>query len=107
MTRALPTELTEELKRGLRTIYAERLKDVILYGSSARGEATEHSDIDLAIVLSGPVQPGQEIERMLEFITDLNLTYGILISIYPVSEEAFDSVRSPLLLNIQREGVTL
>ena len=39
---------------------------IILYGSYARGSATEDSDIDLLIVLEGKVKPGEEIDRMIE-----------------------------------------
>ncbi len=91
-------------KKGLGILYGVRLKQVILYGSWARGEATIDSDIDLLVVLAGQVQPGREIDRMIELITDVNLEYGVLLSIYPVSAEAYASIDSPLLLNVRREG---
>lgn len=40
----------EEIKSYLIGIYKERIKQVILYGSYARGDATEDSDIDLLLV---------------------------------------------------------
>jgi predicted nucleotidyltransferase len=86
-------------------LYGSRLKNIILYGSFARGHATEDSDIDLAIVLEGNVTPGREIDRLIDVVTDLNLNYGVLISVYPVSEENYDSLNSPLLMNIRREGI--
>jgi len=54
----------------------KRLRKVILYGSRARGEAKEDSDIDLAIVLEGGVVPGEEIDRMVDIITEVNLKYS-------------------------------
>lgn len=98
-------DILRDVKTDLRGLYGNRLRDVILYGSWARGEATADSDIDLAVVLQGQVSPGQEIDRMIDAITDLNLKHGILISVYPVSEESYATVRSPLLINIHREGV--
>lgn len=94
-------EFREEIKR----LYGRRLKKVILYGSWARGEATEESDIDVLIVLRGRVVPGAEIDRMIDIITDINLKHSVLISIYPVSEEDYSTVNSPLLINVRREGV--
>jgi len=83
-----------------------RLKKVVLYGSYARGQANdEHSDIDLAIVLEGDVAAGKEIDRLIDVITDINLYYGVLLSVYPVSEENYRSVNSPLLLNLRKEGI--
>ncbi len=94
-----------EFRQAIQRLYAERLKDIILYGSWARGEATAHSDIDVVVVLSGNVTPGAEIDRMIEIITDVNLRHGVLISVYPVSEQDYIGLDSPLLLNVRREGV--
>ena len=89
----------------VRSLYADRLKRVILYGSCARNEATVDSDIDLAVVLAGEVIPGKEINRMIDIITDINLEYDVLLSVYPVSEEDYLNRNSPLLINIRREGI--
>lgn len=94
-----------EFRQAIQRLYAERLKDIILYGSWARGEATAHSDIDVVVVLSGNVTPGAEIDRMIEIITDVNLRHGVLIAVYPVSEQDYIGLDSPLLLNVRREGV--
>ena len=97
--------LLEEFKKEIKKLYGERLKQIILYGSYARGDFTEGSDIDLLIVLRGKVVPGREIDRMIDIITEINLKYGVLISVYPVSEEDYKKVNSPLLINVRREGV--
>ena len=98
-------EAIKEFKTEIQKLYGQRLKDVILYGSWARDEATVESDIDLIVVLAGDVVPGQEIDRMIEVITEINLTHNVLISVYPVSEEAYSTLNSPLLLNVRKEGV--
>jgi predicted nucleotidyltransferase len=98
-------EAIKEFKTEIQKLYGQRLKEVILYGSWARDEATSESDIDLIVVLTGDVVPGQEIDRMIEVITEINLTHNVLISVYPVSEEAYATVNSPLLMNVRREGI--
>ena len=98
-------EAIDDFIKGARSVYADRLKRVILYGSRARNEATTDSDIDLAVVLAGDVTPGKEIDRMIDLITDVNLEYGVLLSVYPVSEEDYVNRNSPLLINIRREGI--
>jgi len=96
----------KEFKQQIAELYGQRLKKVVLYGSYARGQANdEHSDIDLAVVLAGAVEPCKEIDRMADIFTDLNLEHNALIAVYPVSEENYNSVNSPLLLNICEEGV--
>lgn len=97
--------IIEEFKTRLRELYGKKLKNIILYGSWARGDAKEHSDIDLAVLLEGEVNPGREIDRMIEIITDLQLRYNTLISVYPVSMKNYRSINSPLLMNLHREGI--
>lgn len=94
-----------EFSHRAQSLYGDRLKCLLIYGSFARNEATADSDIDLAVVLSGDVVPGKEIDRMIDIITDVNLDYGVLLSVYPVSETDYHSRNSPLLINIRREGI--
>jgi predicted nucleotidyltransferase len=103
-------EIGHILKRfaqDLKELYGERLKNLILYGSWARKQATPDSDIDLAIVLEGDVKASKEIDRLIDIITDINLKYDVLLSVYPVSEKDYTSLNSPLLLNIRKEGVAV
>ncbi|MGB3458358.1 MAG: nucleotidyltransferase domain-containing protein [Halobacteriota archaeon] len=98
-------DILKEFREEVENLYESRLKSIILYGSWARGDATEDSDIDLLIVLEGKVIPGKEIDKMIDIITEINLKHGVLISIYPVSEEDYSTINSPLLINVRREGV--
>lgn len=99
------SDILNEFREELESLYQKRLKSVILYGSWARGDATEDSDIDVLIVLEGRVIPGKEIDRIIDIITEINLKHGVLISVYPVSEEDYSTINSPLLINVRREGV--
>jgi predicted nucleotidyltransferase len=98
-------EILKEFREEIEKLYGKRLKDIILYGSWARGEAKEESDIDLLVVLKGEVMPGKEIDRMIDIITEINLKYGVLLSVFPVSEEEYSTVNSPLLINVRKEGM--
>ena len=98
--------IVEEFKKEIEKLYGDKLKNVILYGSWARGKATEDSDIDLLILLEGKIISGKEIDRMIDIITDINLKYGVLISVYPISEKDYLTVNSPLLINARKEGIS-
>jgi predicted nucleotidyltransferase len=98
-------QIIREFVQKAQELYGDRLRQVLLYGSCARNEATAESDIDLAVVLAGDVVPGKEIDRMIDIITDINLEHGVLLSVYPVSEENYRSKNSLLLINIRREGI--
>lgn len=100
-------KIIKEFKEKIQALYGSRVKNVLLYGSWARGDAGKDSDIDIVVVLEGEVIPGREIDRMIDIITEINLRYGILISVYPISERMYFSVKSPLLLNVKKEGINV
>ena len=100
-------KILAQFQKELKKIYGQRLLKIILYGSYALGRADKDSDLDVAVVLKGKVNPGKEIDRMLDVLVDLNLKYQVLVSVYPVSEKDFQSRPSPLLINIRNEGVAL
>ena len=97
----------KELKRRLTELYGPKLKEILLFGSWARNEGTTESDIDLLIILEDDIIPGQEIDRMIDIITDINLAYNTLISVIPVSKKSYNEVNSPLFLNVRKEGIPL
>lgn len=99
--------LLQELRGGLEELYGDRLVQLVLYGSHARQQATEDSDIDVMVVLSGEISPATEVFRMGEIKTRLNLKHDDLISVLPVSEADFKVKTSPLLENVRREGVSV
>jgi predicted nucleotidyltransferase len=99
------TAILAELRHQMVALYGDRLIRVILYGSQARGDAEPGSDIDVLIVLKGPVDPGDEIERVGGFTARPSLQHNVVISCAFVSDERFRGEQSPFLLNVRREGV--
>jgi len=99
------TAIVSELRQHLEALYNERLAQIVLFGSQARGDAVSGSDIDVLVVLQGPVRPGQEIARTGEATALLSLKYDTVISCTFVSADRYTTERSPLLLNVRREGV--
>ena len=53
----------------------------------------------------GSLEPGKEIDRMIDIIAEINLKYNVLISVYPVSAEDYLTLKTPLLMNARKEGV--
>jgi predicted nucleotidyltransferase len=78
---------------------------MLLFGSQARGDAEPGSDIDVLIVLQGPVNPGEEIVRTGALTAALSLQHNVVLSRVFVSAEQFSGEQSPLLLNVRREGI--
>jgi predicted nucleotidyltransferase len=97
----------QDLRGSLQEIYGDRLIHLILFGSHARQEATDDSDIDVMVVLQDPVSPGDEIFRMSAVKTDLNLKHDVLISVIPISESDYQTRHTPLLNTIYQEGIAM
>lgn len=100
-------QVLQEFRRGLETIYGPRLAGLYLFGSQARGDALPDSDVDVLVVLQGPVNPHEEIHRLSAFKTQLGLKYDVVISCVYVSEAEYRRGETPLLRNVLREGVPL
>ncbi len=104
MNEKLQTILTE-LKAKLTAEYGNRLVNVILFGSQARGDATPESDIDVMIVLKDEVNPFAEIDRTGRIASELSLKYDTLVSRTFLSEQEYRQKQSSFLFNVRREGV--
>ena len=108
MNRLIPPrvdKLVQELKVGLIRIYGERLKGVYIYGSYARGEERNDSDIDVMIVLEDYDSYGKEIDRTGELVSRLSLEYGISISRVIMKEIQWKGSDTPLLRNVRMDGI--
>ena len=96
--------LLEELKAALGDLYGERLARVVLYGSFARGEATDASDVDVLVVLRGAVDERTEIKRTSEMLYALQTEHRELIALLPISWGEYHARAHPLMVNVRREG---
>lgn len=94
----------DEFARRLREELGDAVHEIVLYGSTARGEATETSDVDVLVVVDGPIREDQrEVVSRLAF--DVGLEYDVAISYHVQSRERFESRRSdPFLQNVRRDG---
>ena len=95
------------LKQELKKHYGDRLKQLIMFGSQARGDAHPDSDIDVLVVLKGEVNAGEEIEKTGPIIARLSLEKDAVISCIFMDECRFIHRSGPLLRNIRKEGIIL
>lgn len=96
-----------DFKRVVKEIYGHRLKRIVLYGSHARGDASEDSDIDILLVLGDPVDPVEERTRLSELILELCLEHDVVLSVLPIGESIYTTGGQPFLHNVRREGVVV
>ena len=96
-------------------IMVERIVDgfdpirVTLFGSRARGDFTRHSDVDLLVVLDGPIDPMDRRETtiaMRSALGDLVVAKDIVVTT-PDEIERRGNFAGNVLYYALREGVTL
>ena len=92
----------------LRRQCPELIDQIYLYGSVARGDAKNNSDIDVFVALAQPATP-QEIAAIRETALDLSIVFGCALHplIVPPSAMAWHRRGSSLWLNVQRDGIEL
>ena len=107
MNRKVPLrirKLMKELKAGLIRIYGDRLKAVYLYGSYARGDYRQGSDVDVMILLKDYKNYWEEIRKTSELMSDVSLEYDLLVSRIFMTEAKWQKPDTPLLRNIHQDG---
>jgi uncharacterized protein len=99
--RSMLTQLREQLQ----ALYDRRLRKVVLFGSQARGDAGPESDVDVLVVLDGPVDAWGEITRTSWIVSDLSLQHNVVISCVFMDSGDFDAGREPLCNAVHQEGI--
>ena len=80
----------------------------VLYGSRARGDYDEWSDIDIAVIVPGLTSPLKH--AVLDVIADVELEHDVVLSTLVISLGEFERLKQRerrIALDIDNEGVVL
>ena len=97
-------EPIEEFVRRVMEKYRNKIDNIILFGSVARGEAKEDSDIDILVVWNGNEAEGWRAMTGLAF--DVLLDAGEYISIKVLGLDDL-KVENPFVKNVMAEGIKI
>ncbi len=91
-------------------LYGDRLDRIILYGSYARGDNTEESDIDIMIILDCDEKEIKMLrDPTAEMASDISLEQEVFLSVSLRDKKHFENDLSylPFYQNIKREGIAV
>jgi predicted nucleotidyltransferase len=103
-------EISRRIVEESRRVFGDKLDKVILYGSYARGDFDEESDIDIMILADIPAEEAWVYNSDIISLTSrLGLEHDVLISPFVKDCATFYKYLSvePFYLNVIRDGVEL
>jgi predicted nucleotidyltransferase len=111
MDRAIPLSLRPALEAyaaRLQAVFGERLREVRLFGSFARGDASEDSDVDVLVLVDGLTD--REIGLAAGEVAPVLISTGLPLAPLPMATERLQRLRDGerlLARNLDEEGIAL
>lgn len=101
-----PDDLVSDFARALRARLGSQLKELILYGSRARGDYAPDSDYD-CLALVDAFDP-QLKDTIYELAGEFLYRYDAVFSVIPVVEAEYHRrLYNPLFMNVRNEGIVM
>lgn len=76
------TNIMKEIVASMKIIFDENLRQVLLFGSYARGDQEEYSDMDIMVLVN---LTDEEVKKyndaIIDLMSDISLKYGVLPTI--------------------------
>jgi predicted nucleotidyltransferase len=98
----------EDLKEKLVHLLGPEAFKMILFGSRARGDYSESSDVDVAILVRELTREMKR--RILDQVAEIELEYLRPVSVFVLSEEEFEHLKKRerrIAIEIERDGIAL
>ena len=101
---ALEASTLATFSREVRTRFGDRVTRLELFGSRARGEGRDDSDLDVLVVLRALER--DERRAIIDLAADIGVDAGLVLSPHVVSADAWHD-GLPLASSIARDGIPL
>ncbi|MCD7741018.1 MAG: nucleotidyltransferase domain-containing protein [Ruminococcus sp.] len=102
--------ILKEIAKSYQLTYGNDLSKVILYGSYARGDYQDDSDIDIVAIVKGARKEIQDkLEKVWDISHDLSMEYGIIVSPTVIPQDEFERCKNdiPYYKNIEKDGIVV
>lgn len=104
------SEVVYQFSQQLKKVFGTRLSKVIVYGSYARGDYRENSDVDVMILVKMSDQEIKQMENeVYDLAFDIEMNTGVDISPIIKSEAQYEYWVDtlPFYRNVREEGVVV
>ena len=100
--------ITDETVRTVLSV-SNKVEKIILFGSQARGDSVEGSDIDILVVADIPKELLSAVKReMRNYASDTGLKYDEVISLIIVTKQEYETMGKTLFYqNVANDGIEL
>ena len=102
--------LTQEIVDGGIELLGDKISKIVLYGSYARGDYDNESDIDIMFLLNCNEQDISKYrKKMCRLSSRIGLDYNIMVSLFIKDKDSFYDRLDvlPFYQNVEREGIVL
>ena len=99
--------ILEEYRLELEGILGDGLESLVLYGSQARGDSVEGSDIDILCIMKDPFHYGDLINRTSQATAEISLKHDVVISRTFITRKAYNTKRTPFLMNVHKDQLAI
>lgn len=102
--------ILDRYAKKVKELYGAELHKVVLYGSYARGDYTDDSDVDIMVLLNVPHgRERAQVGSLIDMTCDFNDEYDLDIQPIAKSLPLFQKWQHvlPFYRNVHKEGVTL
>ena len=100
--------ITDDTVKAILSV-SENVEKIILFGSQARGDSEDGSDIDILVVVDVPKEQLSKMKReMCHYANDIGLEYDEVVSLIISDKTEYDTMQHMLFYkNVARDGIVL
>lgn len=99
--------ISKQISQSYRSVYGDSIVAIYLYGSYARGNYMDESDIDITAIVKGNRADLQEkLKQVWDISADIGLENDVVVSPTVIPYDEYEEYKEilPYYMNIQKEG---
>ncbi len=100
-------KLNADVTAIIRRKYADRLAGIVLFGSYARSDFGEDSDVDYLALVDGVVSPVNELYTLTPALNEYFMDTLIPVSVIVVSMDQWKYSTRPFFREVRKDGVLI